>query len=619
MKATAPILHVTVALLVLGILNGCQRSVPARTAPAAEPTAQAERLVQNRDYAAAAAQFESLAASRSGNERTLLLLKAAENYVRARQPNDAERTLGKVVRPGDPQLGLHYRVVEAELRLAQGDPQTAITSLGASPRNNPDRGITARYYLTLANAYRLVRTPVEEADARMRLDATLDDATERRRNQQHILLLVQQLSAEQKESLGAYGQRDVYGWLALGDALAMAGTDADLRHTQYLDWRLRFPNHPALADLGSGDPAGFDLLSLNPEAVHVGVLLPLSGTYEAASNALSEGMMSAYYGFAEEGRPTLRFYDTHAGGGAVDAYNVAVAEGAEVVIGPLTKPAVDQIKSQGYFQVPVVALNRTDTLSTAGGLVEFALSPEDEARQMADYAARQGYLRAAVLVVSGGSGERYRASFVDHWQRLGGFVVSEQEIDPAAHHFAAPIKSLGASDPDFVVIVASAQKSRQLRTQVQFFASPTLPVFLPSKVVRNPGNPPENLDLDGVQVPGMPWMTAVASADNAAPPLEAGSGPGNSLQTLATTISNGNTKYASLYAMGYDALILATHFSRLQSDMGARIPGATGQLWVDDSGAVRREPLWITFKKGRPEVLPGATPFSLTPDSPLWR
>src|SRR5690606_6411402 len=65
------------------------------------------------------------------------------------------------------------------------------------------------------------------------------------------------------------------------------------------------------------------------------VLLPLSGDLATAAASVRDGLLAGYYG-ERRTRPEIRFYDTaNASGGAIAAYNRAVADGADQVLGPL--------------------------------------------------------------------------------------------------------------------------------------------------------------------------------------------------------------------------------------------------------------------------------------------
>ena len=59
-------------------------------------------------------------------------------------------------------------------------------------------------------------------------------------------------------------------------------------------------------------------------------------------------------------------------------------------------------------------------------LFQFGLSPEDEAKQIAQRAWFDGHNKAAMIYPEGNWGKRVAAAFKQHWEQLGGRVASEQ-------------------------------------------------------------------------------------------------------------------------------------------------------------------------------------------------
>ena len=106
--------------------------------------------------------------------------------------------------------------------------------------------------------------------------------------------------------------------------------------------------------------------------------------------------MAAYYDTPEgSSQPAMRLYDS---GGTPDsalaAYQQAVSNGANFVIGPLLKESVEALEQLYPLPVPVLGLNRTDHSELLNpALFQFGLAPEDEAREAARLARRKGLRR----------------------------------------------------------------------------------------------------------------------------------------------------------------------------------------------------------------------------------
>jgi outer membrane PBP1 activator LpoA protein len=619
------ILPAAAAVLIL-LLTGCESTSPLRGSAVQTEEKQAGQLATRGDYAGAAALYESAAAAASGDQRTHLLLMAAENYLRARDTVSAQAAFAQTTRPPRGDLALHYRIIESELALARSQPQEAERALGPSPSPAAPYRLRLGYYRAQASIQAALRQPAREADARMRLADLASDSAERYTNQQQLLRLLAAMPEAQRSEVRRYGHPHAPGWIALADALAEAGADPLERDLRFRAWRSDYPNHPSARGLEQA-PAGAQLPYFAGSATNIGVLLPLTGPYARAAESIQDGVMAAAFSMPAEQRPSVRVYDTGAPGAVLQAYNQATSEGATVVIGPLTKEAVTMLKSAGILSAPVVALNRTDDAFGAAtpGLFQFSFSPEEEGRQVAERAMREGFRNPAILQPASGWGARYVEGFSLAWDALGGVAPTVTDYAPEEHHLADPIKSASAGGPDFFYVVGKPLKSRQLRTQIQYFGAADMPVYLTAQAVPS-ARPSDNLDLDGTRVPAMPWMLpgpdesddtkgAESGSDASAGETSAtgaASSPGDAFTTdgdedMLQGVREGallvGEGYGAFYAMGFDAVQIALNLPSLSSGYGI-VDGATGRLSVDAAGIVHREPTWITFRRGKPTPLP---------------
>ena len=106
----------------------------------------------------------------------------------------------------------------------------------------------------------------------------------------------------------------------------------------------------------------------------------------------------------------------------VALYTRAVAEGAELVIGPLAEGRRRRswIRA-GELPVPVLALNQVEVDTTLpANLFMYSLSPEDEARQAAERAWLDGHRRPLILAPQDTWGERLANAFEQRTRTLGG-------------------------------------------------------------------------------------------------------------------------------------------------------------------------------------------------------
>ena len=147
--------------------------------------------------------------------------------------------------------------------------------------------------------------------------------------------------------------------------------------------------HPLFAGIKASILGGGYLTS----ADRITVLLPTTGKYAAAAEAIRKGITSANSQLPSQQRPGLQFVDTS--DAKLDSALQATAS-APIVIGPLTKEAVEKILANRILSGTVITLNQVSDYSPYG-IYQFGLSPEEEGRQIAEKAWGDEYR----LVVSG--------------------------------------------------------------------------------------------------------------------------------------------------------------------------------------------------------------------------
>lgn len=87
----------------------------------------------------------------------------------------------------------------------------------------------------------------------------------------------------------------------------------------------------------------------------------MSGPYAIPAKAIRDGLMSAWYNDTSENRPRVKFYDSSNADQIWPLLNRVADEGADMVIGPLSKQAVLQLARAGSLPLPVLALNQVNT------------------------------------------------------------------------------------------------------------------------------------------------------------------------------------------------------------------------------------------------------------------
>ena len=195
-------------------------------------------------------------------------------------------------------------------------------------------------------------------------------------------------------------------------------------------WQQRYPGHPATEAFMSKLLESMSLAGKPP--AQIALLLPLNGKLSEAATAIRDGVLAAYYDTPDTTlQPRLQIIDSgDTAESALAAYQQAVLDGAQFVIGPLRKEAVQALAIQAQLAVPVLALNQLEEQALSNpSLYQFGLAPEDEAREVARLAWHQGYTRTIALFPESEWGERVYAAFAEEWQFLGGEILDAQRYD----------------------------------------------------------------------------------------------------------------------------------------------------------------------------------------------
>jgi hypothetical protein len=272
--------------------------------------------------------------------------------------------------------------------------------------------------------------------------------------------------------------------------------------------------------------------------------------------------------------------------------------------------------------VPLLALNFLSSGRAApSGMNQFALSPEEDARELARRMLAAGQKRGVALSPTGDWGTRVLAAFKQELLAGGGTLLAQSVYLPSEHDFETPIRTVlgtdqsyarrlrlqavlgqkfefeprGRADIDFIFMAAQAAQARLLRPQLRFQYAGDVPVYATSDAYA-PEAGVANQDLDGLIVPAMPWLVP-------------DSGAASALRATLASQSGDNTVWQSgLYAFGYDACQLAIAIVAAgRNAQKVHVAGLTGELTLAPDGRVHREPAWARImRSGEPRLLTGA-------------
>ncbi len=201
-----------------------------------------------------------------------------------------------------------------------------------------------------------------------------------------------------------------------------------------------------------GEPRSYDrrafvdpLHMQNEEPVRVALLLPFTANREAVQRVASSMFDAAQLAAFEAGDERFLLIPKDTKGtaeGAEAAVRSALANGAEIVLGPLFSESVVAVapiaKAAG---APVIAFS-SDVEVGGDGVYLLSFPPEIEIARVTDYAVRQGLLRFGLLAPATNYGERVSSSFSEEIYARGATLVHEERYIQNPDEMLAPAKRL---------------------------------------------------------------------------------------------------------------------------------------------------------------------------------
>jgi len=602
------------AILVLG-LAACA-SVPRLSKRALN---EAEQQFLQGNYTEAARQFTALSAQASANLRTELRLRAASAMAKANLIPQARETLGDVeIQKRNLHQIFLYHLAEAHLALAERRPDDIFTYLKQRPPRKTKKLYRAEHHKLRADAFTMQGNRLETARELVLREKYLADKSIISNNQRAIWDALATMSTRALQQLRTAPPPDTLsGWMHLVQIAKSFQLDPVKLKSELQRWKKHYPRHP----VGNEILTGLSSRSLD-DVTHpsrIALLLPLSSKFATAAEAVRDGFLAAYYSTTGHKVESIKIYDVGDDPASViDVYDQAISDGAQFVVGPLDKEAVTKLMDEEPLPVPTLALNYTvESNESPKNLYQFGLSPEEEARQLAERTWLDGYVNAATIIPTGPWGERVYQAFKERWELMGGQIVASQNYDSSKSDFSVPLRTLldiddsqsryrkvaavlkkqlkytprRRKDIDFIFLAAFPKQARAIRPQLKFFHASEVPVYATSHIFTGNLNQEKDRDMDGMVFGDMPWVLAETTAHR-------------SLRTdIERHISSAGNSFQRLYALGIDAFSILGALRPLRNYSYERYDGETGSLSVDDEQRVRRQLTWVKFRSGQPTSL----------------
>lgn len=535
------------------------------------------------------------------NDQVSLHLLSADTYIQAGNNNAAQIELDLINQAElKAEQRSKFNLLAAQIDLDKGDAEHALRKLKSIRPVFLSKADKLNYYQSLAFSQVLTGNVLQGVSSRIKLDRLLEQVEQKQAN---MAAIVDMLSLLPEEILNVQAgiETDLRGWMALAKILNQRDQAAADIAGLIQQWHSNYPGHSAdpeflLTYLSIPQAASFaaddSSLQILSDKGFIAVLLPASGPYAPAGDAVKEGMQAAYR-VAARAAPQLplRFYDS-AYDDIVAVYSQVVAEGAVKVVGPLVKEQIQSLAWNADLRVPVLALNHVENLSQAG-LYQFGLSPIDEADALAAKAIGDGRQSAWVLVPNTSQGQRISDYLVAAWRKHGGAVSGVYNYDPRQRDIVQSFDRLlnssrlaSGQDASYALLLsANDEVARELAPQLKYHQNTDIAVYAMPTIYSGRPAPVQDADLGSFSFCDVPWLFSDYYGGALSQfALQ------NSWLALPETL-------VRLIALGIDAYNLLGHLSQLAV---TPYSGATGRLSLNADNRVVRTLVCAEFKGGVP-------------------
>jgi outer membrane PBP1 activator LpoA protein len=604
--------------LTLSSCGGSSRVKPSETAPVIKSESQAKLPTAQKSPANQKDPKDvvALAQQKKSPERESLLLEAADIYA---NQNNLDKARNLVSAMNASQLPdstfVKHSQVSANIALKEGDVERARRILTNTRLEQQLKALEPQQEALLrelrAQAFERSGQRQDSIAERITATAVLTGAQATTQNQEALwqtlmLLPLNELQANALKGSGGITQ----GWYSLA-ALSKNNTQNPASQLAALtQWQAQWRNHPAANNLPKDLRALQTIITQQPKKI--ALILPLKGRLAEAGMAVSDGFFAAYYQSGNTALPNVRRYDSSEDGAA--AYQQAVNDGAELVIGPVDKDGVNKISQLPSLPIPLLSLTYPDQqpAQALANFYQFGLAVEDEGRQAARKAIQDGHNRALVISTPQEVSERSTQAFSDEFQALGGEIIAKTHfasLDKFSENFRQLMlldeskaratllqQQLGTkleftprlrADISMIFMAVTPAQGRQIKPILVFQYANNIPVYATSTIYSGDTDVINNEDLNGVLFNTLPWVF-----DNTNPVKHA----------IAQTTKSAAV-YGRLHALGADAFHLYSRLAQLKQAPQMRLYGATGSLQLMPDGRIEREQMWARFNQGLAEPL----------------
>ncbi len=205
--------------------------------------------------------------------------------------------------------------------------------------------------------------------------------------------------------------------------------------------------------------------------VRVGVILPFSNGSAATRQLATSMMNAAEMALYDSGNHKIVLMTADEGGGgyeAADAARKLIAEGAEIILGPLFAKSVQAVAPVArQHGIPVIGFS-TDRSVAGNGVYLLSFQPENEVKRVLAYAAAQGHSNFAALVPLNPYGDHVADAVRADVAANSGQLTDLEHFNPQSGDVVDQAASISASHPDALLVAQGGSLLRGIAPTLAF-------------------------------------------------------------------------------------------------------------------------------------------------------
>jgi len=573
-------------------------------------------LFESGRYSEAAIEYINLS-QKNRKKFTFYITKAIDAYAKDKKYNKANEIIkNNSLNDQNTELNKKIIILNAYEQFNSGKPGSAINLLKNVSEYEIPENFEIAFHEILAKASLAYGNYIDAAIEQLKLTKYLVSDEKVDNNTKVVWKIFKSMDKYELEDLRFTAPDELTSWFELA-LINQAYKYQPKKLKNAIDgWAQRYQNHFAYTLVTD------ELINKSMRSVErpskIGLLLPVTGKHKKSAAAVRDGFLAAWY-FDKQKKADVRIYDANTIN-ITEIYQKALEDGVDYIVGPLEKEAINQLYDNAVMPIKILALNRQDLRKDEIGnknLIQFSLSPEDEAEHIAEIAMSDGHKQALVLTPNTPWGNRLTETFSQHWVKLGGEITGRVSFINNTTDFSTPVKELlnidkseqrarnlrnklnikihnverRRKDVDFIFAAAIPEDARQLIPQIRFYHADDLPIYSTSHIFTGIIDASKDIDLNNVIFVDMPW---ILDTERQLSIIQ---------DALNRNWTQEKSQYRRLYALGIDAYNLIPDIYRLTHEENSFFLGETGSLTINSANIVKRSLRKAKFSEGKPVLL----------------